>query len=198
VGRVLEGAPAVRAWRHAEQQAARGEQAIQLVDEGDLVDDVLQEVDGADHADGAVRQVQRVRQRGDDVDVRSVVLVNAQVPVGPAVRRAKVQRRQALALGPGERVPLDVAVVESDGLLLDEGVGLGVSLGVVLVHALQVQAVVDEAERAPLVQPAHQVLVVEDGPLRVVAAGGQVGVPREGADMVGRPPDIGDVVRRGR
>src|ERR1700722_20239707 len=63
VGRVLEGAPAVRARRHAEQQAARGEQPIQLVDEGDLVGDVLQEVKGTDHADGAVRQAERVRER---------------------------------------------------------------------------------------------------------------------------------------
>src|SRR5580693_4484564 len=57
VGRVLEGAPAVGAWRHAEQQATRGEQAIQLIYQGDLVGDVLQEVEGTDHADGAVRQV---------------------------------------------------------------------------------------------------------------------------------------------
>ena len=159
---------------------------------------MLQEVEGTDHADGAVRQVYRVRQRGDYADVRSVVLVNAQVAVRPTVRRAEVQSQEALAPGPGKRVPLYVAVVESDGLLLDEGVGLGVSLGVVRVHALQVQAVVDETERAQLVQPAHQVLVVEDPPLRVVATGGHVGLPREGADMVGRPPDVGDVVRRGR
>ena len=67
---------------------SRGEQAMKLVDEAHLVRDMLHEVERADYPDGAVREVQGARQRGDYVDVRPGVLVNAQVPLGPVVGRA--------------------------------------------------------------------------------------------------------------
>ena len=47
-----------------------------------------------------------------------------------------------------------------------------------------------------LVQPAHQVLVVEHPPLRVVAAGLVVGSAGKGPNVIGRKPDVGHIVRQ--
>jgi hypothetical protein len=88
--------------------------------------------------------------------------------------------------------------VVRDGLLLDVRVGLGVDLGVALVHPLQVQAAVDVVEVAEPVEPDHQLLVVEHLQALVVSARLVVRGASHRAHMVGRVPDVSHVVRGGR
>ncbi|HTU08420.1 MAG TPA: hypothetical protein VMG13_22935 [Trebonia sp.] len=195
MGRVLEGAAPVGGRRLAEQQPAGRQQPVDLVDQRDLVRDVLEEVHGPDDPRGSVGQVDPGGKAGDDVDAGTGMLVHPEVAVRLVVRGAEVERQQVRAGRPGQRVSLDVAVVQRDGLGLDEGVGTGVPLSVGAVHPLQVQAVVDQVEVAEAVELAHQVLVIEHRARLVVPARLLVGGPGEGADVVGGEPDVGDVMR---
>ena len=145
------------------------------------------------------RVVSDVQGRGegcDDVDVRPGVLVDPEVAGRPVVGGAHVQRQQPPATGPRQCVGLEVPVVERDGLPLDERVGLRVALGVGVVHPLQVEALADEVELPVSVEPAHEVLVVEHGPVGGVAPYRVVRRAGERADVVGGVPDVGHVVRR--
>ena len=125
MGGVLVGAAAVGARGEREQHAPVGEQAVELVEERDLVGDVLEEVDGPDDADAAVGEVDALGHVGDDVDTGAVVLVDTEVARWLVVGGAEVEGLETPAFGPGQRVGLDVAVVEDDRLALDAGVDVG-------------------------------------------------------------------------
>ena len=92
----------------------------------------------------------RSRPCGDDrrpcPTLLGVGSAHPEVPVGLVVRGAQVERLESVARGPGQRVGLDVAVVERHRLGLDADVDLGHPLRVRLVHPLQVEALVDEVE----------------------------------------------------
>ena len=64
------------------------------------------------------------------------------------------------------------------------------------VDPLEVEAPLDLAELAHQVEPRHQVLVVEELQLGVVAADLLVGGAPERPHVVGRVPDVAEVVRR--
>lgn len=90
-----------------------------------------------------------------------------------------------------------MGLVVGDGLGLDEGVDLGIHLGVARVDALEVRALAQVQELPLQVQADHELLVVEHPQAGVVAAGALVGIPAEGPDVVGCVPDVGEVVRAG-
>ena len=140
----------------------------------DLVRDVLEKVDRPDHSDAVVGQVDPLGDVGDDVDALAWVLVDAEITRRLVVRRAEVEAGQTLPLRPGEGEALHVGVVELDGVTLDPAVGDQLRLGVLGVDSLKIQALGEVKERCGLVHPAHQVLVVEDRPGRVVTPDGIV------------------------
>ena len=98
-------------------------------------------------------------------------------------------------MGPRQRELLDELLVVDDRLLLDRCVDPVVSLSALCVHALEVQATIDLRELTDEVEPAHELLVVEILQLRVVAPDLVIRRAEKCPHVVGRVPDVPEVVR---
>jgi len=90
---------------------------------------------------------------------------------------------------------LDVVEIQLDCFFLNLSVGGRNGLGVAPVHPLQVEQFRNVDELTALVEPDHQFLVIKDGSRRVIAACLVVRAATKCADVVGRVPDVADVVR---
>src|SRR5205085_3591460 len=193
VARILEGAAAVGARRLGEDQPRMGKDAVGLVEKRRALWQALEDVVTLERANAAVA--------GGDIGIHGInnqILVSFVRLVANPDRRAQSEASQTVALCPSERELLDELTVVDDGLLLNCGVDPLLALRVVRVYSLEVEAPLDLSKLSGEVEPTHQLLVVKELELAVVATNLFVGLSAKGADVVRRVPDVGDVVGGGR